>query len=158
MGNDSTASEPIRHNRGFLPSTLGHIIVGILAAIIVGVSVWGAMSVSGNRNIEQSAKDLADARGRLAIASRNAVIRDAQAHLYEAAIELERRNFGTAHTNLKEAGTALASIPNPGNDVRVARLQQAIGELDLTVVTDVSTQRDQVLALAQQAGELVSTP
>jgi hypothetical protein len=164
MGANTTASKPEKHNRRFLHSTFGHIIVGILAAIIVGVSVWGAMTVSANRNIaitrEMSKMGVAVTSERLAVASRNAAIREAQAHLYEAAIELERRNFGTANTRLKEAATALAALPSAGggtgNDARVARLQRAIAALDLTVVTDVSTQRDQVLVLAQQAGESVS--
>ena len=166
MGKDSTATEPVRKRGGFLHSRFGHIVVGVLAAVIVGVSVWGTMTLSGNRNAtvarEQSTKDVAEARGRLAVVSRNGAIREAQTRLYEAAIELERRNFGTANTRLKDAGKALAALSDTagtaGNDVQVARLQQAIAGLDLNVATDVSTQRDQVLELAQQAGNLIPTP
>ncbi|HEY3414903.1 MAG TPA: hypothetical protein VGM51_17865 [Armatimonadota bacterium] len=151
MGKEPTAGDTVRKKRGFLRATFGHICIGALVAIIVGFSVWVSSTLSANRQI-------GEARSRMATVSRNAAIREAQVRLYESAIELERRNFGTANTRLKDAGKALSALPDAGGDARVARLQQSIAALDLTVVTDVSAQRDQVLALAEQAGQLVSNP
>lgn len=83
---------------------------------------------------------------------------EARALLLGAAIELERRNFGTANTRLREAAIVLQPAPgdvtSTGENASVSALQKEISATNLAVATDVGQQRERVLELAAQLEQL----
>lgn len=87
-----------------------------------------------------------------------AALQRARSHLFETALDLERRNFGTANARLDEAARQLAEVEaeeHPG----IANLRAEIAATDLRVASDLSAQRDRVLSFAARvdtiAAELV---
>ena len=95
-------------------------------------------------------------RGELAAArDENALLR-ARALLFETALDLERRNFGTANSRLDQVSEHLASLDGQVDPPRIDSLRAQISRMDLRVASDLAGQRAAVLGLAARLDTLIA--
>jgi hypothetical protein len=98
--------------------------------------------------VEAARSDLARSRGELAAAEDRIRLLRARSLLFETAVDLDRRNFGTANQHLRAASQQLEAVRTgpPSMDVAGLRaLQRSIAEANLNVATDLGVQRAQVM-------------
>lgn len=85
----------------------------------------------------------------------NALLR-ARALLFETALDLERRNFGTANSRLDQVAEHLASLNEPVDPPRIDSLRAQISRMDLRVASDLAGQRATVLGFAARLDTLIT--
>lgn len=144
-------------------------IIGVIVALLSAAALWGWGYSQGRAALSVQRIDYgrrlsdADAQqekthvelGRTLNRSRHL---EARALLLGAAIELERRNFGTANTGLRKAAITLQPAPSDvtssGENASVSTLLKEISATNLAVATDVGQQRERVLRFAAQLEQL----
>jgi hypothetical protein len=98
--------------------------------------------------VEAARSALARSRGELAAAQDRIRLLWARSLLFETAVDLDRRNFGTANQHLLAASQQLEAVRTgpPSMDImRMRALQRSIAETNLNVATDLEVQRAQVM-------------
>jgi chromosome segregation ATPase len=100
------------------------------------------------RERARGAESLAAARVQLALLKTRTL-------LFETALDLERRNFGTANERLEAAARELAAAREAGGGPEIAEIRDEIAGLDLRVAEDLQQQRSRVLALAARLEEVL---
>lgn len=144
-------------------------LIGLLVALLSAAALWGwgysqgraALSVQRidyERRLSDADAQQEKTRTELGRTLNRSRQLEARALLLGAAIELERRNFGTANTRLREAAITLQPAPgdvtSSGENTSMAALQKEISATNLAVATDVGQQRERVLELAAQLEQL----
>lgn len=83
----------------------------------------------------------------------------AHASLQDAATDLERRNYGSASEDLRQADRQLEEHAEAGPEAaELARIQKSLRAVDLTVQSDVGAQRQRILRLADDLRRLIPPP
>jgi hypothetical protein len=98
--------------------------------------------------VEAVRMELAGARAELAAAEDRIRLLRARALLFETAVDLDRRNFGTANQHLHAAAEELQAVRvgGPGMDRQALQnLHRAIAATNLNVATDLEVQRAQIM-------------
>ncbi len=135
--------------------------IGIAAGLALAVGVvlyfggrWQERGIAASdraeriEEVEAARSDLASSRAELAAAEDRIRLLWARSLLFETAVDLDRRNFGTANQHLRAASQQLEAVRTgpPGMDVeRLRALQRDIAEANLNVATDLGVQRAQVM-------------
>ncbi len=169
----TNSSKAARLPQEILAAGARHPLVRRLLLLLLALAVGGGLYLAGRWQageraaaervpLEERIVSLQEAREqdreKLAAAQARARLLEARGSLFRAAMELDRRNFGTANQHVDAAGAELASIsaPAPGIDVPALRaVEQRIRATDLTVAADLQTQRQQLLDLALRMGALI---
>jgi hypothetical protein len=97
-------------------------------------------------------------RVELATAEERARLFQVRALLFETALDLERRNFGTAQQRLKAAAARLEATVDAGPTIpldEIRALHADVTATDLTVAADVATQRNRVLGFVARLDEIL---
>jgi hypothetical protein len=135
--------------------------IGIAAGVALAVGAvlyfggrWQERGIAASdraeriEEVEAVRSDLARSRGELAAAEDRIRLLWARSLLFETAVDLDRRNFGTANQHLRAASQQLEAVRTgpPGMDAAELRaLQLSIAETNLNVATDLEVQRAQVM-------------
>lgn len=136
----------------------------LLAAMFYVVGRWqerGRAEAAREEWIAQAAsleQEVARTRESLSAAETRIALLRARALLFEAALELERRNFGTANERLNAAAARLSALRGeaPGVDsAALEQLRQQIATTDLRVASNLAGQRARVLEFASQIASLL---
>ncbi|MSQ15014.1 MAG: hypothetical protein EXR50_04025 [Dehalococcoidia bacterium] len=132
-------------------------IMVVLATLIGGAYFIGMNQKSGE--VSAANKLSAELQQQVkALNSGNQVL-NAKDSLHRSLVELDKRNFGTANSYVREAEAFLREV-NP-NDAGLAEdklqaAQKAVEATNLIVVQDVGSHRADILALVSQLDKLVS--
>lgn len=105
-------------------------------------------TLTGER--DRAAAALASARVQIALLR-------ARSLLFETALDLERRNFGTANSRLDAAAEQLAAAQRIGGTGELDPLQSQIANTDLRVAADLAEQRARVLGFATRLDQLIGS-
>ena len=92
-------------------------------------------------------------QSKLASAESRNLLYGVRGWLYQAAVELDRRNFGVAQDYLNRAALALEQndLSASGVDANaVEELRQNLREMPLMVANDIGDQRNSIIATAEQ--------
>lgn len=157
--------EPKNAARPARQSTLKGIFIGAGVGLIIAVLAYlvgGQVGRSAARDGLAAAESQTQAARLEAAKARevNELLR-ARGFLADAALSLERRNYGSASESLRRSNQMIQRVDAGAVDVDPARLGQideAIAALDLTVQADVGEQRNRVLDLATELGDLIPEP
>lgn len=77
-----------------------------------------------------------------------------EALLYQTALDLDSRNFGTANDRLDEAASALSNVGQAGT--QLSNLRTVIASTDINVAEDLAGQRASVLEFAETLRSLIA--
>ena len=111
---------------------------------------WAARTIALEQEVARTRESLTAAETRIALLR-------ARALLFESALELERRNFGTANERLDAAAAQLSALRRGAAGVDSEALEQVRQQLvaaDLRVASNLAGQRARVLELASQLAAL----
>lgn len=121
-----------------------------------GVSAERANHEARLREVEtrvaSTQADLAKARGL-------ANLMAAHSAILQAALDLDQRNFGTATSHLHEAAGLTEHLDAAAAGIDAARLdalRSRLAAADLSVAADLGTQRQQILAFADEMSAMAS--
>jgi hypothetical protein len=144
-------------------------LIGALLGLVSAAVCWGwgfsqgraalsAQRTGYERRLTDAGAQREKAEAELARAMNRSCGLEARALLLRAAIDLERRNFGTANTRLREAATALqppaTAVASSGQNAGMVALQNEISATNLAVAADVEEQRERVLEFATRLERL----
>lgn len=146
------------------------VAIGVVAAVALAAALyftgrWQERNLAVGEHaelatqVEAAQAELAQAQARVAAAEDRSRLLRARSLLFETALDLERRNFGTANQRLEAAAEELTAVGSDGGGLDPAQLEalrRRVEETDLNVATNLQTQRDQVLQLITRLDELMS--
>lgn len=130
-----------------------------LAALLLAAALFGGGYLLGRAPLAQAQAESTRLQSRLSGAQTLDRLQSARAFLYQSAVDLDRRNFGTANTNVRAAQTALSQVAAPTSEASaqlLTRLRADLTELNLNVAVDLREQRTRILDLAERATRLVA--
>lgn len=141
----------------------------LIAALVIAAGFYLLGRVPAMRAAADAKAELAAERAamvqqiavsdqRLLVAGNRSNLVEARGLLYQAAIDLEQRNFGIANDRLKSAGALLAAITEetPGLDMTAIRtLDAAIAATSLSVGSNLQQQRERVLDFTVQLTAII---
>ncbi|RYX82036.1 hypothetical protein EON83_21235 [bacterium] len=105
--------------------------------------------------LRNSEVQLNQAKDELAQSRYRARLLEARSLLLRAAIDLERRNFGTANKHLHTAAAELENLPiSDSANSALSTLRRDVSNTNLVVATDVERQRELVLELGDRLDRL----
>jgi hypothetical protein len=149
------------------PSKVKRILIGIAAALVLAAILYGvglsqgraqlaAQKTGYDGQIQRLQAQVDVGKKELAAAQNGTRLVQARAGLYRTALDLERRNFGTANTHLQESAAMLGQVQGGGNlDIaRLGALKENLAKTDINVATDLEGQRKQMLDFARQVEDL----
>jgi hypothetical protein len=150
-------------------SGLARILIVVVGVVVVAVALYAFGAQKGRAQLETQRVDfeerlasagraLTSAEQRLAVLRNVKALQQAEIALFESAVELDRRNFGTANEHIRKAGTLLARIEDPAGGLsleQIALLGEDIGLLDINVAVNLEDQRARVLGLAARLRDLI---
>lgn len=146
-------------------STLKGILIGGGIGLLVAILAYFIGAQMGRSEVQgqltTANAQVQEARTEAAKSQEVNELLRARGFLTDAAVSLERRNYGSANENLRRSNQMLQQVDAAAVGVDTAQLEQideAITAIDLTVQSDVGAQRNQVLDLASQLGRLVPEP
>lgn len=140
------------------------IIVACMIFAAFGIGFWQGrlqLIVEHARHEQAITKlnaTITQAQSDLIIAQNRGELMQARAALYRSAIDLDKRNFGTANLDLKEAAQSLGKINNSSSELKsseIAQLRDAISKTNINVAVNLEVQRAQVLDFATKLNELI---
>ncbi len=148
-------------------ATVALICLVLLLLIGLGLYGWGIsrgraelarQKTAYDTQIAQAHQQLTQSQGQLAAAQTQNRLLTGQSDLYEASISLERRNFGTANDDVQKASQALSQIQaaDMGEDFEpLNTLRQTVGSTNVSVASDLQSQRSNILDMAAQINRFV---
>lgn len=140
-------------------------LIALVVALIVGAGLYffglqsgKAQLVSQRTQFEQREQklqsDLQGTQSQLEQAREREALLRAQTQTYQAAIALEKLNFGTANGHLQRAAQELRELEK----AEIGPLRERIAATELGVAADVGQQRAQVLDFATQLSRETPLP
>ncbi len=146
--------------------------IALLAALVVGGGLFAVGRFAASRELSAVRTELANERSamatqtaaadaRLLAATNRMKLLEARGWLFQAAVDLDRRNFGTANEHVKTAATTLGSIreQTEGLDLTEIRsLETAVEGTNLSLAVNLQMQRQRLLDLAAQMDALMPPP
>ncbi len=156
-------------NKGSLVSKLKKILISIVILAISGVALYGAGWFQASsqfssddrktqQELEQAKEKLNQVKEQLITERNRTYLMEARGDLYDTAVNLDERNFGTANTRLQEAAAALGKIDDVNGSVnikKVKELQNAIAKKNLNVAVNLEKQRNTVLSYINVLNKLI---
>ncbi|MEJ7758175.1 MAG: hypothetical protein WKF55_01150 [Gemmatimonadaceae bacterium] len=143
------------------PSKIQRVHVGIAVALVLGAIFYGvglsqgraqlaAQRTESDGQIQRLQAQVDSGKQQVAAAQNRTHLDQARANLYRTALDLERRNFGTANTHLQESAAMLDRVQGSGNldMARLGALKENLAKTDINVATDLEGQRKRVLDFA----------
>lgn len=141
------------------------VLMGLFAAGIAGVAVYalgwwqGQATVdSGKQQVETIKQELQTSQQQVNTFKNRGYLMQARAALFNAAVDLDQRNFGVANLHLQEAANALAQVKENGNKinlVKLGELQKKISQTNINVAINLEEQRQKVLAFVNDLNSLI---
>ncbi len=160
MNSPDPGKDPAQaRSRSFNAALIGAVVLVVLAG---GLYFWGlhqgrgelaAQKTQYESRISSVQADLQKQTVELATANNRIAFLQARASIYRTAVDLDRRNFGTANEHLQEAVAFLGKVSGGGAGLDMDQLEvvrTSISQMNINVATDLETQRDQVLKLGSQ--------
>lgn len=148
-------------------------VLGLVVALVCAAGMWGWGFFQGRAALapqrtlyEQrlsqnevrlgvSESQLKRVQDDLAQSRYRAQLLEARSLLLRAAIDLEKRNFGTANTRLRAAADELKNLPvSDSVNSALSALQREMSSTNLVVATDVEKQRARVLEFGERLDSL----
>ncbi|MDX1438336.1 MAG: hypothetical protein R3284_00390 [Rubricoccaceae bacterium] len=126
------------------------IAVALGSAIVVFLIGWFV----GRAPIGELRERVETSERRLALVQDRLYTTEAISLIYQTALDLDARNFGTANDRLDEAASILDSVGAAGSALE--NLRQAVSATDIVVAQNLSQQRAVVLGFARTLQELMS--
>ena len=137
-------------------------LIAIVTAYFIGLSTGSAQLETQRAVYEERHQDamaeLVETQQMAAGQAAVAHIASARADVYEAVVELDRRNFGNANNALRQAAQSLQQVDVQAAGINAAafnEVRQTVERTSLIVVPDIELQRNQLLRTAQQLEGLV---
>jgi hypothetical protein len=135
--------------------------IGVALVLVVGAALyfggrWHERNLAAGARaerigqVEAAQVDLVRAQAELARAEDRIRLLRARSLLFETAVDLDRRNFGTANQHLSAAAEELKAVREGGPEMDMQglqTLQRDVEGMNLNVATDLQVQRAQVLDL-----------
>ncbi len=152
------------------PSKVKKILIAVAAALLLGAILYGiglsqgraqlaAQKTGYDGQIQGLQAQVDVGKKELAAAQNRTRLVQARAGLYRTALDLEKRNFGTANTHLKESAATLGQVQGGDMDrARLGALKENLAKTDINVATDLEEQRKQMLDFARQVEALTPQP
>ena len=142
----------LRRRSVLVPLGLTVLLAVYLVGWLQGRSAVAVLRTEHVREIAVQQQEMEGLQADVRAQKARRLIRDAQVALYQAAFELERRNFGSAQDQVRKASDFLQSVR--AGDARIStvefdRARNAVRDLNVLVAEDVSSQRTQLLGLAR---------
>jgi hypothetical protein len=134
------------------------VVIAVGAGLYVGGYWYANRQFSGEKQQLNAQVDAAQAQ-LSELSSANRLLR-ARFALYQAAAQLDQRNFGSANTHLHEAAGMLAGAA-PGAGVEAAdfaALRDELAGTNIQVAEDLEAQRARVLDFGRRLDALLPTP
>jgi len=138
------------------------VLLAIMTAYLVGLSTGSAQLEAQRLGYAEQYQDimaeLADTQETLAVTQAANYLITARGHLYRVALELDRRNFGTAEAYLKQASLALQQVNLQAagvNPTAFDAIMQAVTRSNIIITADSEFQRSQMLRIAEQVEALI---
>ncbi|MFC4728526.1 hypothetical protein [Coralloluteibacterium thermophilus] len=142
------------------------IILAVAAILLFALGFWAGRA-GPKAEVAELTTQLEGAREEAAQATRSRdeavarlAVRDAQAAVVQAGVELERRNFGLVETHLQRAAARLGEVDGAAvglDPQRLAGLRDRIGGTRIAVTNDLATQRQTLQALTEEVDALLPT-
>ncbi|MEM7725330.1 MAG: hypothetical protein AAF208_03035 [Cyanobacteria bacterium P01_A01_bin.45] len=155
-------SEAVETNKSSVFSKVKQALIGIIVATMVGAGIFALGWWQGNSkaNSEQNLGDrqVELLENQLEKARNYGYLMQARAELYHTAVDLDRRNFGTANTRLQEAAIALGKVKDASGNIdtgKVSSLQKDISQMNINVAVNLEEQRQKVLGLVNKLNRLI---
>ncbi len=152
------------------PSKVKMILIGIAVALVLAAILYGvglsqgraqlaAQKTGYDGQIQTLQAQVDSDKKELAAAQNSTRLVQARASLYRTALDLEKRNFGTANTHLQESAAMLGQVQGGDMDMaRLGALKENLAKTDINVATDLEGQRKQMLDFARQVEGLTPQP
>ena len=142
------------------------ILIGIVAVAIAlyafgagqGRSQLDAQRAEFEERLATAEHALSKAEGQLAIVMNVKNLQEAEVALLRGAVEIDRRNFGTANEHVRKSGVILDRIRDPAGGVSLEEIQllrEDVAQLDINVAVNLEDQRMHVLGLAGRLRDLI---
>jgi hypothetical protein len=134
------------------------VLIGVALALALGAILYFGGRWQERGQVVAVQEDLDGTRAQLELAEDRIRLLRARSLLLETAVDLERRNFGTASQHLESAADELAAVRRggPAMDMQeLHSLQRDVAATDLNVATDLQVQRTQVLGFVTRLDALM---
>ncbi|MDJ0735856.1 MAG: hypothetical protein QNJ47_17635 [Nostocaceae cyanobacterium] len=152
-----------------LPNRVKKILATIGVAVIAGAAIYGigwwqgSTGIADNKDrqkkqIESVQQQLQETKAQLAAVENYSYLMQTRAALFHTAVDLDRRNFGTANTHLQEAAVALSKVKDSSGTLnmdKLSSLQKAIAQSNINVAVNLEEQRRRVLSFVKQLDALI---
>ncbi|HEX9626535.1 MAG TPA: hypothetical protein VGA00_06305 [Acidiferrobacterales bacterium] len=130
------------------------VVIAVGAALYVGGYWYANRQFSGEKQQLNAQVDAAQAQ-LSELSSANRLLR-ARFALYQAAAQLDQRNFGSANTHLHEAAGMLAgAVPGAGVAADFEALRDELAGTNIQVAEDLEAQRARVLDFGRRLDALL---
>lgn len=140
---------------GAAPKWRGPLLWALIL-LILAVGLYAVGFLNGRSQVVHLRSQLDTAQESLAKVKEQRDVALARALLYQAATDLEERNFGKAQQRISQAATGLAALPPGGGEGgdAIRAVQKLVGETRIDVTANVEAQRSAVLGLAKRLDSL----
>jgi hypothetical protein len=145
-------------------ATLGACLLLFFGGYFMGRSGLSAARSELARNktesatmAEQARSETQQVQSQLSTSQARERVSSARGWLYRTVMEVDRRNFGTAQSNLTKAKEVLDSgaLEAAGFATQSQSVKDAVGEVSVSVASDTAVQREQILKAASQLDEML---
>ena len=153
--NNQTTPKPSRTKKILLRIVVTLVVAGGLYTVgwWQGRGGLNELRVKTESTIDSLHTEVRSIQKQRTLAENYGKLMEASAGLYKTAVDLDRRNFGTANTHLQQAAQVLETVEhgNEGtNPNALILLTRSIRTTNINVAVDLETQREQVLGFATQ--------
>lgn len=135
---------------------LRRALIWVLVCLVVAAGLYVVGYVNGRSQVAELRTRLDAAQESLARATEQRDVALARALLYQAATDLEERNFGKAQDRISQASASLAALPAGGGEAgdAIRAVQKRVEETRIDVSTNVEAQRAAILEMAKRLDSL----
>ena len=130
---------------------VGVALAAALLLYFLGLSYGRSRVAEVEEQLQQAQEQLEQQRRRAIRAENRNHMLQGLALLYQTALDLDERNFGTANKRLNEAAARLGEVQQTNTaSSDLPQLQRNIASTNLEVAVDLEGQREQVLGFAKR--------
>ncbi|MEM7554461.1 MAG: hypothetical protein AAF378_10240 [Cyanobacteria bacterium P01_A01_bin.84] len=162
-------SEAVESKKSSAFSKVKQTLIGVVIAILAGAGIFGigwwqgsnkanSQQNIGDRQVTLLETQLDQAKSQIEQTKNYAYLMQARAELYHTAVDLDRRNFGTANTRLQEAAIALGKVKDINSTIdttKVSSLQKEISQMNINVAVNLEEQRQKVLGFVNKLNRVI---
>ena len=135
---------------------VGVALAAALLLYFLGLSYGRSRVAEVEQQLQQAQEQLDQMRSRATRAENRSRMLQGLALLYQTALDLDERNFGTANQRLNEAAARLGEVQQADTaSSNLPQLRRDIASTNLEVAVDLEGQREQVLDFAKRLRALL---